>query len=376
LVKAKSDDTAKKTFVGTPSTMEELLAQSATTIRGVKRWDTVEATVVEVTPKALYLDFGGKTDGVVTGKEYDAAKIYIRELAPGDKINAVVMSPESDSGYILMSLKKAASDQRWNQLEEAASSGEPVTMRVKEANKGGLMVESDGIVGFLPGSQVGKNHAGRMEALVGKNIEVVVMEADREGNRLIVSEKAVSEADDIEARKKLLSLIAVGGTYEGEVAGVVPFGLFVKVAHKTEKGETILLEGLVHISEISWEKVDDPSTLYKEGDTLQVKVIGLDENSGRLALSVKQLGIDPWEELAKKYTPEKHIKGTITKLAAYGAFVEIEKGLEGLIHISKIPAEQRIEVGDTVSCYVESIDPEHRRISLGLVLTSKPIGYK
>lgn len=370
--KAKTSDAEP---MGEPTTMEELLAQTGAVLRGVKRGDTVDAVVVEVTPKALYLELGAKTQGIVTGREYDAAKTYIRELKPGDKIAAVVISPENDIGYILMSLKKAALDLRWTELEEKAETGEAMDMRVSQVNKGGLLVEIDGIVGFLPGSQIGKVYSGKMEQMVGKNLSVVVMEADRAQNRLIVSEKAVSEAEDIEARKKLLGLIKIGSDYEGEVTGVVPFGLFVRVT-VTVDGETVNLEGLVHISEISWEKIEDPKEVFKEGDKVKVKVIGMDENSGRLALSMKQLTSDPWGEVVKRFPIDKQLRGKITRLAAYGAFVEMEKGVEGLIHISKIPPEQRIEVGDEVTVYVESVDQESRRISLGLVLTKKPIIYK
>ncbi len=385
MAKAVKDSVKKKGAVsgssaGTvgkePTTMEELLASTGTVLRGLKRWSTIDATVVEVTPKAVYFDMGAKTDGIVTDREFEAARDYIKQLKPGDKVNAVIVSPENDSGYILLSLRKSAGDQRWTELEEKSESGEPISVRVKEANKGGLLIEIDGIIGFLPGSQVGKMHAGKMEALVGKSVLVVVMEADRLTNRLIVSEKAVSDAEDIEARRSLLNLVKIGDIYEGEVAGVVPFGLFVKVPRKGENGETVMLEGLVHISEISWEKVDNPKDFFNEGDKISVKVIGVDDASGRLALSVKQLTNDPWLKLAEKYPVDHNFKGKILRLAAYGAFVEIEKGLEGLIHISKIPPEQKIDVGDEVSCYVESVDAEHKKISLGLVLTSKPLLYK
>ncbi len=360
---------------------------TGTVLKGVKRWDTVEGKVVEVTAKALYLDLGAKTQGMVADKEYDAAKEYIRSMKPGDKVTGVVYSPENDSGYILISLKRAAADQRWGDLEERVKSGESLAVRVKEANKGGLLVEIDGIVGFLPGSQVGKAHAGNMEELVGRSVDVIVMEADRATTRLIVSEKAVSDAGDIEARKKLMAKVKMDDVYDGEVTGVVPFGIFVKIPQdqktkikdqkdEKESVEQVNLEGLVHISELSWEKVDDPKDFYKDGDQIKVKVIGVDEASGRLALSVKQMTDDPWQDLVKKYPVDHQFKGIVARLVAYGAFVEIERGLEGLIHISKIPPEMKIDAGDEVSCYIESIDAEHKKISLGLVLTEKPLMYK
>ena len=215
-----------------------------------------------------------------------------------------------------------------------------------------------------------------MDGLVGKTIKVVVMEADRETNRLIVSEKAVTEADDADMRKKLWGLVKPGEVYDAEVAGVVPFGLFVKVPQVSEAGEAVWLEGLVHISEVSWEKVEDIKAEFKEGDKIKVKVIGMDESTGRLALTMKQLTDDPWKSMVKKFPVDAQVKGKVMRLAAYGAFVEIGKGLEGLVHISKIPPEMKIDAGDEVTCYIESVDSEHRKISLGLVVTGKQMMYK
>ena len=348
-----------------PVTMEELLAATGYTIKTFKRGDVVEGTVTEVAGRTVFVDVGGKMEAVVAEGEYEPSKDYLRALKPGEKITGVVVSPESDSGQIILSLRRAVEDSRWKALEKAHEEDQILEVKVKETTRGGLLVEADGAYGFIPSSQLSREVGDK------QILKVKIIEVDRAENRLVMSEKAVSEAVEIEARKKALGVVKSGEVYEGKVTGLVPFGAFVEIKIKKD-----VLEGLVHISEISWEKVDEVGKTLKEGDKVKVMVIGLDEENGKLALSLKRLSDDPWKVMAAKYPVDSKHKGKVTKIAPYGVFVHLEKGIEGLIHASKMPAEATFVEGQEVEVFVESVDMDKRRLSLGGVLTEKPVGYK
>ena len=355
-----------------PQTMDELLAESGQKLYGRKVGEMVEGIVTEKTNRAIYLDIGGKTEGMVIDREMKAARDFIKGLNVGDKVTAVVTQSENDRGHPLLSLKKAAMTSVWAEFEEKLKTREIMKVKGREVNRGGLVVEVKGVQGFIPSSQFGSQYSGKMDELVGKDLEAKLIEVDREKNRLILSEREVSEATLLKEQEKALESIKTGEEFSGEITGVMPFGYFVKITGKKK----IPLEGLVHISEISWEKVDDPSKYYKQGDRVKVKVLAVEKKSGRLNLSIKQLLPDPWDEIEAKYKPDAKVKGEVVRLAPFGAFVNLGPGIEGLIHISKIPAEHSIKPGDKVDCYIESIDKQQRRISLGLVLKEKPVGYK
>lgn len=377
----------------TPTTMEELLALSDHKIHGLKRGQVIAGVVTEKTKKVLYIDIGGKSDAMVIDREMKAAEEYVKTLKAGDKVQAIVTQLENDRGQTLLSLKNAAQDSIWGEFEKLLESGQSVRVRGKEVNPGGLIVMVRGLQGFVPSSQFGEEKADKIKDYINQELEVKVIEVDREKNRLIFSEREVSEAGMIEAQKEALKKVKKGEIFEGEVVGIMPFGLFVRVevvpnakksSAKSQKGqrrkdgqnESVFLEGLVHISEISWEKVEDPKAYYKEGDKVKVQVLAIDEKSGKLNLSIKQLLDDPWQEIEKKYPVEGRVKGEVVRLAPFGVFVQLEPGIEGLIHLSKIPSEKSLKEGEKIACFVESLDKKNRRLSLGLVLTQKPVGYK
>lgn len=361
----------KKKVADEPKTMEELLASTGYQFTGLKRGQYVWGRILEITPKNVLIDIAGKTPGTVMGKEYELVKQFVMgHLKVGDKVRAYVGNPETERGQILLSLRDFVKDFAWNKYQEMMDKGEITEVKGREVNKGGLIVDTTwGLQGFIPGSQIGQLWRGKIEQLIGKNLQVKVIEVNREKNRLVFSEKAVSDAQKIATLGKIIKKIKIGEIYEGEVSQIVPFGLFIKVKIGKEA-----IEGLVHISEVSWLKVEDLSQNYKVGDKVKVKVISTEGN--RLQFSIKQLLPDPWEKLEEKYPLEKRISGKIAKLVSYGALVEIEPGIEGLLHISKIPPEFEINEGDKIDVYLESIDKEARRISLGLVLSQKPVEYK
>ncbi len=353
-----------------PQTMEELLASTGYKFKGLKKREIVDGIITEISPKQVFIDIGAKTQGVILGKELALIKDFVARLKVGDKVKAYVGSPETDRGQILLSLRTFAKDYAWKLYEDLLLSGEEVTVKGREVNKGGLIVDTpNGLQGFIPGSQLGSAWRGKIEQLVGKSLKSKVIEVKKDQNRLVFSEKAVSDAEKMANLQKILKKVKVGEELSAEVTQIAPFGLFVKV-----KIEEETVEGLVHISEVSWLKVDDLTKLYKIGDTVKVKIISTED--GRLQFSVKQLLVDPWEKLEEKYPLEKKLTGKVVKLASFGALVEIEPGIEGLLHISKIPPEFSVKEEDKIDVFIDSVDKKSRRISLDLVLKEKPVEYK
>lgn len=353
-----------------PKTMGELLSLEGDRVRGLKKRQIVDGVVTEITSKSIYIDIGAKTEGVVLGKEYEKEKDFIRRLKPGDKVKAYVGSTEDEKGQILLSLRQAAYDFAWDKYDTMMKSGETMEIKGREINKGGLIVDAPfSLQGFVPGSQIGSVWQGRLDQLANRTLVVKVIEVNRKQNRLVFSEKLVSDAEKIAKAAKAILNLKLGEVYEAEVTQVVPFGIFVKI--KSQENE---IEGLVHISEVSWEKVESLNNLYKPKDKISVKVISLE--NGRVQFSVKQLLSDPWEKIEETYLVDSRISGKVARLTSFGALVQLEPGIEGLIHISKIPPELSINEGDNIDVYIESVDKKARRISLGLVLSQKPIGYK
>ncbi len=374
---AKSE--SAKSTAKAPKTMEELLSNPEYAVNTPKKGETVTGIITDKTRKMLMIDIGGKTEGIVTDKEFEAARDYIDQLNIGDPIEAYVLSSENDRGQILLSLKKAALDTKWDEFTDALKTGATVEVKGIEINKGGLIVAVDGVRGFIPSSQFGKEYIGNLMKLKNRKIEVKVIEVDKEKNRLIFSEKHVSEASELAQRAQALGSVKVGETYAGVISGIMPFGLFVTVnvpLGEADSDQAGHVEGLVHISEISWEKVNDPRELFTAGQQLKVKVLGVDETAGKLNLSLKQLLPDPWVEVEGRYPVGTTLTGKVSRVVPFGVFVKIEPGIDGLIHTSKLTPDQSYESGDSVTVSVESVDPGQRRMSLSAVLTEVPMGYK
>jgi len=337
--------------------MEDLLKQEGVEVSGLKKKQEVKGKIVAIKNKAIYIDIGAKTDAVVTGKEFEFVKDYVADLKLGDEIEVQIKSPESDKGQILASIRGAASGYGWNYFKEKENSGGEVNVFAKELNRGGAVVVAPfGFYGFIPGSQIGEKYEGDPEKI------------DQSKNRLVFSERLVSEPNKVDKEVNIISSLKEGNTFEAEVVRVEPFGLFVKVVCEDKK-MNLNLEGLVHISEISWQKVEDLTKMFKAKD--KIKVVLINKDDGRLQFSLKRLTTDPWEDIEKKYIKDKEYEGEVVKLATYGALVRLEVGVEGLIHISKLGKNTDIKEGSKVSVYIESIDVKKRKISLGLVETDK-----
>ncbi len=347
--------------------MADLLAKQESKNIAITRGQEVEGTVVAILTSEIILDLGTKAEGVLQKKDLQTEAL--EKLKVGDKLKAIVIYTENDSGQTVLSLCKGAGGKPgrysddWQKYIDAKESGEVFTAKGLEVNKGGLIVEIGKMRGFLPTSQVSLSKADNLDELIDQNIQVTVIEADPKQNRLILSQQTqVTE----EVKDKLSSLKA-GDEVKGKVAAVLPFGIFVSL----EGG----VEGLVHISELSWEKVEEPGSLFKVGDEVSAKVISTDHATGRVNLSVKQLSKDPFSEKIKDLQPNDVIKGEVTKISSMGVFVNLEAGVEGLVAASLVDSEYKI--GESAQFLIDSIDNQKRRVNLAPFVTStKGMIYK
>ncbi|HPD73851.1 MAG TPA: S1 RNA-binding domain-containing protein [Patescibacteria group bacterium] len=351
------------------SAMSKYLTDKDLQVKQLRVGDMIEGVVVSASHKEILVDVGAKSEGIITGLELSEADKSYKSVQPGDKISAKISQIENAQGYIVLSLKKAEKDKKWQDAEEAFEGGFVIDAVVLEYNKGGLLCDSLGLRGFIPLSHLDRVHfandvakfaAGSeaelkesLKILSGKTLRVKVIELDKEKNRFVLSEKDALTTYSEESRKKRLSEIEIGSSVEGIVTGIMPFGVFVDLDG---------VEGLVHISEIAWEKVNHPSNYFKVGQKIKVMVLGIDEASNKLALSVKKLIPNPWETVEEKYPVGTKVKGVVSKIVPFGAFVTLEKGLDGLIHISE--AESPLEEGDKVSATVIQVDGANQKLAL------------
>lgn len=360
------------------SPMEELLTKHLIEIPSVG--DVVHGIVMNVSSNHALVDLGGLGTGIVLGKEMRDGLGADGKLRVGTEVSATLISFETEDDYIELSIREASYEKSWEDIEEKLNGREVVQTKVTDANKGGLMIEINGISGFLPVSQLSSEHYPRVEdgdknkilellkKLVGQEISVRILDADRQSEKLIVSEKAAQS----EKERELINRLKVGDSIEGEVSGVVDFGAFVKFsAPDNEDGKKAAekLEGLVHISELAWQLIDDPREIIKTGDHVSAKIIGIEDS--RISLSMKALKEDPWEKVSEKYKVGDEVKGKIDKINHFGAFVYLDKDIHGLAHVSEFsdvyPGRKMEEVftaGETYAWKILSIEPKSHRLGL------------
>lgn len=339
--------------------------------------DVIPGTVIYVGSSSALVDLGALGTGVVLGKEMRDGLGSGTKLKIGDEIQATLVSFENEDGMIELSIRAASHDKSWEDIEVKLGSKEAVGTKVLDANKGGLLIEVNGISGFLPVSQLSSEHYPRVEdgdknkilellkKLVGETLQVRILDADRENDKLIVSEKAAQS----EKEKALVNLLHVGDVIKGEISGVVDFGAFVKFALPGEENKGKQLEGLVHISELAWQLIDDPREIVKTGDTVEAKIIGIDE--ARISLSMKALKEDPWEKVSDRYKVGDIVSGLVDKMNHFGAFVYLDKDIHGLAHVSEFSEiyptrkmEEIFEVGKSYEWKILSIEPRSHRLGL------------
>jgi small subunit ribosomal protein S1 len=333
----------------------------------------VEGPVIQIAKAAVYVDLGAFGTGVIYGREFNNAKELIKKISVGDVIKAKVVERENENGYVELSLKEARQALIWNDAEEAIKNKTVFDLAAKDANKGGLILEWQGIQAFLPASQLKSEHYPRVEdgdkekilkelkKLIGQKFSVTIIGADPKEGKLIFSEKDTGS----EERSEIIGKYSIGDEVECTVAGLVDFGVFLKI----EEG----LEGLVHISEIDWGLVEDPRHLFKIGDKVRAKIIEIKD--GKISLSIKALKENPWKEFEGKIKKGDIIKGVIIKYNKHGALVSIKEGVAGLVHNSNFGSEaelrKKLELGKTYSFQVTLFDPKEQRMTLAYLEEKK-----
>jgi small subunit ribosomal protein S1 len=354
--------------------MYELLKDSPPIVRA-RPGELTEGTVIFKGKNKLLIDIRGVATGIISGRELRDSMNTFRDLNPGDTVSALVLEEENDEGMVVMSLRMASQQKAWDRFHKMIHDDKTMTFVAQEANKGGLLANIDGIRTFLPVSQLAPanyprvNNAdsaeiiNRLGKFIGHTFTVKIITLDEDAGKIVVSEREAMA----EERSKALEQLKPGDMKEGLVSGIVKFGLFVAFDG---------LEGLVHISEIAWGHVKNPSEFAQVGDRVKVKVIGIDGE--KLSLSIKQMTKDPWEEIAERYPVGAKVAGTVVRFADYGAFVNLERDITGLVHITEIAHQkildpaQALKIGQKVEAQVINIDIDERRIGLS-IKALKPI---
>ncbi len=344
-------------------TMDDLLASSD--IKQLKVGDVIDGVITSVRKHEVWLDLGANGVGVVMRREIG----HGQKLEEGDSVTTSVVDPEMDEGYALLSMKRAVKDRGWDELQRVFEAGDIIEVTPYDANRGGLLVEMEGIRGFLPVSQLAAGHYPRvsgadkdeilqkLNALTGQALRVRVLDVSRKDNKLIFSEKEATK-DDMQSR---FAELKVGDEVEGIVTGVIDFGAFVNVDG---------IEGLVHISEISWERVEDPREYVKNGQTIKAKIIAIDKD--RLSLSMKQMQEDPWLNEVKAFKKGDTVEGKVTRITPFGAFVQLSPSVEALVHVSEMSnddgadPEKVFQLNEKKQFKVLDIDTDARKIALSL----------
>lgn len=382
--KIKEDKKSGRKKTTESSSMEDLLRDNPVQIPNVG--DVLEGKVIEVFSNYILLDLDSLGTGIVLGKEAKDG-LGTGKIKRGDVVSATLIDLENEDGYIELSIREASYGKSWDDLESKRDTQDVVATKVLDANRGGLLVELNGINGFLPVSQLSSEHYPRVEdgdknkilellkKLVGKEINVKIIDAERDSEKLIVSEKAAMS----EKERKVVSELQIGDVIEGEISGVVDFGAFIKFfppSKKDSDNDADKLEGLVHISELAWQLIDNPREIVKTGDRVEAQIIGIDDT--RISLSMKALKKDPWSEIEKKYKVGDTVEGKVDKINPFGSFVYLDQDIHGLAHVSEfreVYPEKKMEdvlvVGESYEWKILSIEPKEHRMGLMLMKENK-----
>lgn len=341
------------------------MARGTQPINPLKKGDMVEGTVKKLTPKEILLDIGYKSDALVI--EFDKSNLenLLSFLKVGDKVTASVISPESEEGFPVVSLRRTLDDLVYKKFDDLYKSQGTLRVKIVDFTKGGYFAEAEGgTKGFVPNSQMIDEND-----VVGKDVEVKVIEFDRARKRIIFSQKATSYTTDPGEMEKYIKR---GATVEGKVTSITPYGLYIVINPK----EGVSIEGFIHISEVSYSRVSNLEQLFKKDQEVKAEVIEFDKESRRVNLSIKRSEKDNFEEQVKNYKKDQKVKGKVTDVKARGVTVELEPGVMGFIQSSKIPTHTTYNVGDMIEAEVSEIDQKRRHVLLTPVLTAIPMGYR
>lgn len=342
--------------------------------------EIVEGKVIGLGKSAVYIDLGVLGTGIIYGREFYQVKEDLKNLKIGDRLFLKIINLENEDGYIELSLAAAGKELSWSKLLQKKENDETIKVKILGANKGGLLVEVEGIRGFLPVSQLSFEHYPRVEgadkskilnklqSLVGKELEVKIFDLNPKEDKLIFSERAT----EVQKIKDILKNYKVGEVVEGEITSLVSFGAFLKFSLPAKDSEKKLerkLEGLIHISELDWKLIEDPAEVVKVGEKVKAKIIEVTDD-GRIFLSLKALQENPWENIKKKYKKRDEVEGKVIKFNPFGAFVEIDSKIQGLIHISEFGSrakmEEKLKIGQKYHFQILQIDPKEYRLLLKL----------
>src|SRR5881275_54314 len=334
------------------------------TLHPFQEGDVVTGHVVRIDNDEVLVDIGYKSEGVIPSHELSIRKSVnpADEVSLGEEVDALVLTKEDQDGRLILSKKRARFEKAWRRIEAAADSGEPVEGQVIEVVKGGLIIDL-GVRGFLPASLVDIRRVPNLDEYMGQKIETKVIELNRSRNNVVLSRRAVLEEQRKEDRERILDRLQPGEVVEGTISNIVDFGAFVDLSG---------IDGLIHISELSWSHVNHPSEVLSVGDTVRVKVLDIDRDRQRISLGLKQTQEDPWQRVLNEYKEGDVVEGKVTKIVAFGAFVQILPGVEGLVHISELaqhhvesPAEV-VRPGDELKVKILEVDDSRRRLSLSV----------
>jgi small subunit ribosomal protein S1 len=355
------------------TSMETLLDQEGLSLDFPQPGEIRTGVIASIGPSQILVSIGAKSEGVIAGRELESINSETRAaLKVGDEIPVYVLSAEDSSGNIMLSFTRAQEQRGWAEVEKMLEEGSSFTGKIEGFNKGGLIVPIHGLRGFVPASQLGisrrmaisgDNPEERYASMIGEPITVRVIEVDRRRRRLILSERAASTETRQSIKERILETLEEGKEYVGKVTSLADFGAFVNINGA---------DGLVHLSEISWEHIQHPSEVLEVGQEVKVKVISIDREKKRIGLSIRALQDDPWRKKVEKFKVGQLVEGVVTRLTKFGAFARIEGDLEGLIHVSEISEErvehpkEKLHEGDVLTLRIIRIDPEQRRIGLSL----------
>ncbi len=361
-----TDDAAAHVVEGSNGLLLEVDGQIVpnydATFRPIEEGEVVTGHVVRIDKDEVLVDIGYKSEGVIPANELSIRKAVdpSEEVHLGEEVDAIVLTKEDQDGRLIMSKKRARFEKAWRRIEAAAESGEPVEGTVIEVVKGGLIIDL-GVRGFLPASLVDIRRVPNLDEYMGTKIETKVIELNRSRNNVVLSRRAVLEEERKEVRQQILDRLQPGLVVEGQISNIVDFGAFVDLDG---------IDGLIHISELSWSHVNHPSEILSIGDTVRVKVLDIDRDRQRISLGLKQTQEDPWQRIVDTYSVGDELEGKVTKVVTFGAFVEILDGVEGLVHISELAAHhvesprEIVHPGDEIRVKILEIDSERRRLSL------------
>lgn len=366
-----SDKSSVTHSTNSGSAMAKLLASYKSPFKSLTRGEQVEGRVTKVTRQEMLVDVNAKSEALVIEKDRRIHAILMNTLKPGDTVMAMVINPESESGIPLVSLRKFVEAKAWDELAKLQKDHKTLDVTVTDLTKGGYVVSADeGLTGFLPNSHM----SGGGQVQVGQRLTVSVLELQRDENKVIFTQKTTLAKEDFE---RLTKAFPIGHKMSATIASIAPFGIFLTIPLKDEKNEkAITLDGLVHISEVAWEKTADISEKHAVGDSIEVIVLGYDKDAGRIDFSIKRLSEDPFEKIAKEFPVDKKLTAPVVKTAAGAVHLDLGNGVEAIIPKEKVPPTTSYEVGQQVSVIVSDIDAKRHKIFVSPVLLEKPLGYR